>query len=33
MPWLNFFTLPDDDSRAIYDYLHSLPPVNKAAET
>jgi mono/diheme cytochrome c family protein len=33
MPWLNFCTLPDDDLRAIYDYLHSLPPVYKSVET
>jgi len=33
MPWLTLCTLPDDDLRAIYDYLHSLPPVNKSVET
>lgn len=33
MPWLSFAQLPDDDLRAIYAYLRTLPPVNKAIET
>ena len=33
MPWLTFATLPDEDLRAIYHYLHSLPPVDKSVET
>jgi len=33
MPWLNFSHLAEDDLRAIYAYLRTLPPVNKAVET
>jgi mono/diheme cytochrome c family protein len=33
MPWLNFCQLPDEDLRAIYTYIHALPPVTKAVET
>jgi len=33
MPWLNFCILPDEDLRALFDYLHALPPVNKSVET
>ena len=33
MPWLNFCQLPEEDLRAIYSYLRTLPPVNKAVET
>jgi mono/diheme cytochrome c family protein len=28
MPWKSFGTISDDDARAIYRYLHSLPAVN-----
>jgi hypothetical protein len=33
MPWLNFCQLPEEDLRAIYTYIHALPPVTKAVET
>jgi cytochrome c553 len=33
MPWLSFAQLPDDDLRALYAYLRTLPPVKKAIET
>jgi hypothetical protein len=33
MPWLNFCQLPEEDLRAIYAWLHALPPVTKAVET
>jgi mono/diheme cytochrome c family protein len=33
MPWLNLCQLPDDDLRAIYSYIRTLPPVFKAVET
>ncbi|MCU1233714.1 MAG: cytochrome c-related protein, partial [Candidatus Solibacter sp.] len=33
MPWLNFCQLPEDDLRAMYAYLRTLPPVSKAVET
>lgn len=33
MPWLNFCELPEEDLRAIYAYLRSLPPVHQAVET
>ena len=33
MPWLSFAQLPDDDIRAIYAYVHSLPAVKKSIET
>ena len=33
MPWLTFCRLPDDDLRAIFAYLRTLPPVFKAVET
>jgi mono/diheme cytochrome c family protein len=33
MPWLNFSQLPEEDLRAIYAYLRTLPPVKKAVET
>ncbi len=33
MPWLNFCQLPDEDLRAIYTYLRTVPPVFKAVET
>ena len=33
MPWLNFSLLPEEDLRAIYTYIRSLPPVVKAVET
>ena len=28
MPWANFARMTDDDLRAIYRYLRSLPPVH-----
>jgi mono/diheme cytochrome c family protein len=33
MPWLNFCQLPEEDLRAIYAYIHALPPVTKGVET
>ena len=33
MPWLNFSQLPEEDLRAIYAYLRTVPPVKKAVET
>jgi hypothetical protein len=33
MPWLNFCQLPDEDLRAIYAYLRTVPPVVKSVET
>jgi hypothetical protein len=33
MPWLNFSQLPEEDLRAIYAYLRTVPPVRKAVET
>ena len=33
MPWLNFCQLPDEDLRAIYAYIRTVPPVVKAVET
>jgi mono/diheme cytochrome c family protein len=33
MPWLNFSQLPEEDLRAIYSWLRTLPPVSKAVET
>jgi len=33
MPWLNFCQLPEEDLRAIYAYIHAMPPVTKAVET
>jgi hypothetical protein len=33
MPWLNFSQLPEDDLRAIYAYLRTVPAVKKAVET
>ena len=33
MPWLSLAQLTDDDLRAIYAYVRSVPPVTKAVET
>jgi hypothetical protein len=33
MSWLNFCQLPEEDLRAIYAYIHAMPPVTKAVET
>jgi cytochrome c553 len=33
MPWLTFAQLTDDDIRALYTYLHSLPAVKKSIDT
>lgn len=30
MPWFNFAKMTDDDLRAVFAYLQSLPPVNNA---
>ena len=33
MPWLSLAQFADDDLRAIYAYIHSLPPVKQSIET
>ena len=33
MPWLSFAGMTDEDLGAIYDYLKTLPPVNKKIKT
>lgn len=33
MPWFNYATMSDDDLRALFAYLRSLPPIRNAVPT
>ena len=33
MPWFNYAKMSDDDLRAVFAYLRSLPPINNAVPT